>query len=216
MACTSGLSSLAAIHSRSRSVPCCRGGREREGGTVRAHCPCVAAPLLTCNSQLSTEAGLLLSGEQLMCQPQLTSRQRSVMCSRSSSARLLSRVEGPTLPSVATGTAALPLGTAEGLPERWGGQGRWAGKHEEAGQAGRQVGPLLLSLRRMLLGTLCRSRWPHLYTGAAPREGEGAPRRTPPVGLYPPSACCAAAAGAIPSSKSSCRSAHTPGGGQAN
>ena len=37
------------------------------------------------------------------------------MCRRSSSARLLSRVEGPTLPSVATGTAALPLGTAEGL-----------------------------------------------------------------------------------------------------
>lgn len=40
------------------------------------------------------------------------------MCKRSNTARLLSSVDGPTLPSVATGTAALPLGTAEGLQPR--------------------------------------------------------------------------------------------------
>lgn len=44
------------------------------------------------------------------------------MCKRSSTACLLSSVDGPTLPSVATGTAALPLGTLEGLPQ-WRGRG---------------------------------------------------------------------------------------------
>ena len=113
-----------------------------------------------------------------------TSTARSDWSSRSSSPRLLSRVDGPTLPSVATGTAALPLGTADGL-RRQQQRARGSGRHGTMGRAAAWRGTKPTPRAAGCPGARPTATPIH---GCGPQRGRGAAQAHAAAGAVP--LCC--------------------------